>query len=63
MTATAGPPDSPRRATIVDVATALGVSKGTVSRALNDYPDIAPATRARVRREAERLGYRPLGSA
>jgi len=49
--------------TISDVAAELGLTKGTVSRALNDYPDIAEGTRLRARRAAERLGYRPLGSA
>ncbi|MEM1372810.1 MAG: substrate-binding domain-containing protein [Pseudomonadota bacterium] len=52
-----------RRVTISDVAAELGLTKGTVSRALNDYPDIAEGTRLRTRRAAERLGYRPLGSA
>lgn len=51
------------RVTIAMVAEALGVTKGTVSRALNDYPDISAATRARVRRVAERMGYRPLAQA
>ena len=41
----------------------MGVTKGTVSRALNGHPDIAEATRLRARRTAERLGYVPLGSA
>ncbi|MEM6275440.1 MAG: substrate-binding domain-containing protein [Pseudomonadota bacterium] len=52
-----------RRVTISDVAAELGLTKGTVSRALNDYPDISEGTRLRTRRAAERLGYRPLGSA
>ncbi|MEL6609152.1 MAG: substrate-binding domain-containing protein [Pseudomonadota bacterium] len=51
------------RTTIADVAAALGLTKGTVSRALNDYPDIAEGTRVRVRGMADRMGYRPLGSA
>ena len=37
----------------------LGLSKTTVSRALNGYPDVSLATRTRVREAAERLGYRP----
>lgn len=53
----------PARVTITDVADALGMSKGTVSRALNDYPDISDATRQRVRRKAETMGYRPLAQA
>ena len=53
----------PRRVTIAEVAAAMGVTKGTVSRALNGHPDIAEATRLRAARTAERLGYRPLGPA
>lgn len=52
-----------RRVTISDVAAELGLAKGTVSRALNDYPDIAPSTRQRVRCVARRLGYQPLSHA
>ncbi len=51
------------RVTIADVARELGVTKSTVSRALNGYPDIAEATRLRIARAAERLGYRPLSHA
>jgi len=51
------------RVTISDVAEALGLAKGTVSRALNGYPDIADLTRIRVRKTAERMGYRPLSHA
>ncbi|TFL17821.1 LacI family DNA-binding transcriptional regulator [Jannaschia formosa] len=57
------PPTLGRRATISDVARDMGVSKGTVSRALNGHPDIADSTRLRAVRTAARLGYRPLGSA
>ncbi len=52
-----------QRVTINDLAEALGLAKGTVSRALNGYPDIAESTRARVTRTAERMGYRPLAQA
>lgn len=51
------------RVTINDVAKALGVSKGTVSRALNGHPDISESTRARVARAAGRMGYAPLSHA
>lgn len=51
------------RVTISDVADDLGVTKSTVSRALNGYPDIAETTRLRISRAAERLGYRPLSHA
>lgn len=50
----------PQRATINDVAAAIGVSKGTVSRALNGYTDIAEATRLRISKAAQELGYSPL---
>lgn len=50
---------TPRATTILDVAHEAGVSRQTVTRALNDMADIAPATRARVVEAAQRLGYRP----
>ncbi len=58
-------PKSPRkrRVTIADVADALDLTKGTVSRALNNYPDISDRTRKRVAKQAERMGYRPLSHA
>lgn len=49
--------------TIAEVAAVMGVTKSTVSRALNGYPDIAEATRLRAARIAARMGYQPLGSA
>ena len=52
-----------RRVTIADVAAALGVTKGTVSRAMNGYRDISPSTRRRVERKAKEMGYRPLSHA
>ncbi len=39
------------------------MTKGTVSRALNGYADIAETTRARVKSEAARMGYTPLAMA
>lgn len=51
------------RVTIADVADALGLTKGTVSRAMNGYPDISESTQKRVRRKAEMMGYRPLAQA
>jgi LacI family transcriptional regulator len=44
---------------IKDIARALGISIGTVDRALHDKPDVSPATRARVLTMAETLAYRP----
>jgi LacI family transcriptional regulator len=51
------------RVTISDVAGALNLTKSTVSRALNGYPDIAEATQLRVKRMAERMNYQPLSHA
>ncbi|MBP2478888.1 LacI family transcriptional regulator [Crossiella equi] len=48
-----------RRVTIHDVAAAAGVSRQTVSRALNDKPEIDERTKARVLAAARELGYRP----
>ena len=41
------------------LAAHLGLTVGTVSRALNGYTDISPTTRERVQRAADELGYRP----
>ena len=50
---------SARRATIIDVAARAGVSRQTVSRAMNDLPGISAATRDRVLEAAKELNYRP----
>ena len=41
------------------LAAHLDLTVSTVSRALNNYADISPATRERVKRAADQLGYRP----
>lgn len=56
-------PGRNRRVTITDLSRELGLTKGTVSRALNGYTDISESTRLRVSRMAERMGYRPLSHA
>jgi len=48
-----------QRVTLVDVARAAGVTKGTVSKVLNDRSDVAADTRARVFAAVDELGYRP----
>ncbi|MFI9174779.1 LacI family DNA-binding transcriptional regulator [Streptomyces lincolnensis] len=48
-----------RRATIHDVARLAGVSRQTVSRAVNDKGEIDPATKERVLEAARMLDYRP----
>jgi len=51
------------KVTIQDLADHLGLAKGTVSRALNKYPDIAAPTQLRVANAAKALGYRPSSHA
>ncbi len=46
-----------------ELASNLGLSQTTVSRALNGYPEVNEATRTRVAEAAARLGYRPNASA
>lgn len=46
-------------ATIHDVASRAGVAVSSVSRALNDHPDVSPQMRARVLAAAKALGYTP----
>ncbi len=46
-----------------DLADTLGLSQTTVSRALNGYPEVSPATRERVVDAARRFDYRPNASA
>ena len=48
-----------KRATILDVAAAAGVSRQTVTRAMNDMPGIKQETRQRVQELAHELGYTP----
>ncbi|MFJ4209021.1 LacI family DNA-binding transcriptional regulator [Paenarthrobacter sp. NPDC089675] len=49
--------------TLHDVARAAGVSIKTVSNVLNDSPKVGPATRQRVQRLVDEMGYRPNLSA
>lgn len=46
--------------TIQDIADKMGVSKSTVSKALNDAPDISDALRKQVLETAVALGYTKL---
>ncbi len=45
--------------TLKDIGKEVGVSIVTVSRALNDKPDIGYGTKQKIREVAERLGYSP----
>jgi len=45
--------------TIHDIARELNIAASTVSRALNDNPLISEATREKIKKTAEKMGYRP----
>ncbi|MET0466628.1 MAG: LacI family DNA-binding transcriptional regulator [Chitinophagaceae bacterium] len=47
-----------REITIYDIAKELNVSSSTVSRALQDHPEISQKTISKVKDTAEKLGYR-----
>ncbi len=52
-------PPKHKRSTIKEVASAAGVSTQTVSRVVNDRPDVSPETRERVQKVIEELGFQP----
>jgi len=47
------------RATIKEVASVAGVSTQTVSRVINERPDVSPETRKRVQEVIKELSYQP----
>ncbi|MBR1757479.1 MAG: LacI family DNA-binding transcriptional regulator [Lachnospiraceae bacterium] len=49
--------------TITDISKACGVSRATVSKALNGAPDVSQDTAKRVRETAKKLGYLPNATA
>lgn len=49
--------------TIKDIARICGVGVSTVSRAINDHPDINPETKQMIKDAIERYGYVPNNSA
>ncbi len=51
------------KVTIQQLSAHLNLSKSTVSRALNKYPDIAETTQLRVANAAKKMGYRPSNHA
>jgi DNA-binding LacI/PurR family transcriptional regulator len=53
----------PRRPTISDIAREAGVSKVSVSYALNGQPGVSEATRKRILAIAEQIGFRPSSAA
>jgi len=52
-----------RRVTIDDISRYTGLSRGTVSRAMNDRPDVSERTRARVLEACRALRYVPSRAA
>ncbi|RPI05975.1 MAG: LacI family transcriptional regulator [Ignavibacteriae bacterium] len=48
-----------KHSTIIDIAKKLRISPSTVSRALNDHPDIKKETKELVRKVAQELHYTP----
>ncbi len=50
--------DMPKSVTLLDIAEALGVSTGTVHRALHDHPGVNALTKRRVLGMAKSMGYR-----
>jgi LacI family transcriptional regulator len=51
--------NSNKRTTIKQVAKMAGVSTQTVSRVINDRPDVSPETRERIQQVIEELDYHP----
>ena len=45
--------------TIHKVAATAGISKQTVSRVINNHPDVADVTRKHVKKVINELGYHP----
>lgn len=56
-------PERRRAVSIRDVARLAGVSYQTVSRVINDNPNVSPPTRERVRAAIEELGFRRSATA
>ena len=51
--------DAPRSLTLEAIGKLAGVSRSTVSRVLNDHPDVRPEVRVRVEAVIEKTGYLP----
>lgn len=63
MTDQEAPAPSGRAANIFDVARLAGVSHQTVSRVINDLPNVRPSTRERVQKAIVQLRYSPSPAA
>jgi len=53
----------PQSLTLEKIATAAGVSRSTVSRVINEQPNVRPEVRQRVLQVVEELGYHPNAAA
>ena len=51
--------DTPQPLTLETIGKLAGVSRSTVSRVLNDHPDVRPDVRTRVEAVIEKTGYLP----
>jgi LacI family transcriptional regulator len=51
--------DTPQALTLETIGKLAGVSRSTVSRVLNDHPDVRPDVRTRVEAVIEKTGYLP----
>lgn len=51
--------NEPKRVTLRDIAERMGISKASVSRALNGRKGVSEAFRAKIQSEANAMGYRP----
>ena len=58
-----GPSAAARRPVMADVARLAGVSHQTVSRVVNDHPNVRPQTRDNVLAAITQLAYRPNAAA
>ena len=47
-----------KKVTIQDIADALGISRNTVSKAINNTEGLADATRERILQKAMEMGYK-----
>ena len=55
----AQPHPGPARPTLEAVAALAGVSRGTVSRVINDSPQVSPRAREAVQKAIDELGFVP----
>jgi DNA-binding LacI/PurR family transcriptional regulator len=54
---------SPRTPTLEEIAAIAGVSRSTVSRVVNDEPNVRAEVRQRVWRVVDEMGYHPNAAA